>query len=128
LKTFAIESEKSYHISADPIRIPGNIDLGNPLISFDSVHTRVSCHGLEQGSPILIGFRCIPSFSGDYHHQSPLGGKDNVARRILSQDSFSFARGLRFTFERNQSPSANGLRVIISETRLHRNDKQDQSS
>src|ERR1041385_7666237 len=89
--------------------IPGNVDLGDPLVAFQAIHSSIGKHGTEQDGELLVRFARFTPFAFEHGHHSGLRRHDDIARRVLAETGAAVPAVLKLRLARNELPNTNEL-------------------
>src|ERR1044071_10525193 len=98
--------------------IPGNVDLGDPLVAFQAIHDALPIYGTEQDGELLVRFARFTPFAFEHGHHSGLRRHDDMARRVLAETGAAVPAVLKLRLARNELPNTNELCTIVSDRRL----------
>ena len=114
---FAVHLEISNLFGADPLGIPGHVDIGRPLVSFHAVGAGIGNERAQQFGPLRVGLPGLAPLAGQDEEHASLRQERCVAGRLFSHHRPFVAGRLNFDLVGNELPGADNLVTVASEAR-----------
>ena len=101
IKPVALYFESAYLFSADPRRVPCNINFCNQLIAFQPIHAGVRNHAVQQLGFFLFGFGRLTSFTRENEKNPPFRSEENIASGGFPHGRLLLSGSLNFDIKRD---------------------------